>query len=518
MVPDWSPVSGVRRVPPHQLRQALEILEQSESRLRALVLASSEVLFSMSPDWDTILELYRPGVGNAESPKNSWFQEYVHPDDQELFRNVCAEAVRTKSVFHLEHRDRRKTGGWVLTRAVPILDANGAIIEWFGAVQDTTDAHRYQEALVAADQASQRKSEFLATLAHELRNPLAAIQLSVQLLQGHDADSQPQAVWGVLERQVGHLSHLVHGVLDVARLDQGVLALNKTPTELSAVVRGALDIAMPSASQAGLTVIVSLPEQPVVLDADPVRLVQVLANLLDNACKFTRAGGAVEVRAESLGDVVEVSVRDTGDGLAPDALPRLFDLFWKGPDGNGQAGLGIGLTLVMSIIELHGGSVDVHSDGPGYGTTFVVRLPVAHAAPGEGTAGDPTPRAESAQRVLIVDDNHDLLDVLATAVRQMGMDVATAADGRQVLELMRSFKPTVAILDLGMAPLDGYQVAQLIRQSAEGRAVPLIALTGWGSQADVDRVASAGFAHHLLKPITVEQLQDLLMSVQPFSE
>ncbi|MGC8489582.1 MAG: histidine kinase dimerization/phospho-acceptor domain-containing protein, partial [Clostridia bacterium] len=156
----------------------------------------------MSPDWSTILELYRPGVGNTESPGKSWFHEYVHPDDQDLFRSVCAEAVRTKSVFHLEHRDRRKTGGWVLTRAVPILDANAEIVEWFGTVQDTTDAHRYQEALVAAEQASRRKSEFLATLAHELRNPLAAIQLSVQLLQRSDADSPSPVAWGVLERQV----------------------------------------------------------------------------------------------------------------------------------------------------------------------------------------------------------------------------------------------------------------------------------------------------------------------------
>ncbi|MGC8486634.1 MAG: hybrid sensor histidine kinase/response regulator [Clostridia bacterium] len=361
---------------------------------------------------------------------------------------------------------------------------------------------------------TRRSTRLLTTLAHELRNPLAAIQLSVQQLrQQLSDDGLAQPMWSLLERQLDHLSGLVHGVLDVARLDQGKLHLHKAPTVLQDVIQQAMTVAMPLAERAGLTVTISLPHAPIVLEADPLRLTQVVANLVDNACKFTPAGGRIEIYAESAEGVARVTVADTGVGIPAEELPYVFDGFWSRPEHRDTEGIGVGLTLVASIVKLHGGVVEVISDGPGRGSTFVVTLPLASTGAVDNSTPPHSLQSAPPHRVLVVDDNADLVDLLAEALTQMGMEVATATDGRRILDLMHAFRPTVALLAITMAPLDGYQVAKRIRQHSDYQDVALVALSDRNLGDDGGCPGVSEFAYHLVKPVSMEQLQRTLASV-----
>jgi PAS domain S-box-containing protein len=363
--------------------------------------------------------------------------------------------------------------------------------------------------------ADRRKDEFLATLAHELRNPLAPLRngLQVMKLAGGNAAAVEQAR-GMMERQLAQMVRLIDDLLDVSRITRGKLELRRERVELASVVQSAVEGSRPLIEASAHRLTVSLPPEPVSLEADPVRLAQVLANLLTNAAKYTDAGGHIRLTAERQGGELVVAVRDNGIGLAAEHLPRLFEMFSQVAPAleRSQGGLGIGLALVKGLVEMHGGTVEAHSEGPGRGSEFVVRLPEAVAGDGlrpeagSGTAARRTP----SRRIVVADDNRDAADSLALLLRLAGHEVHAVHDGQGAVEAAAWFKPDVAFLDLGMPRLNGLEAARRIREQPWGQNILLVAVTGWGQEEDKRRAAEAGFDRHLTKPVDPAALQEVV--------
>ena len=364
--------------------------------------------------------------------------------------------------------------------------------------------------------ADRRKDEFLAMLAHELRNPMAPIRNTVQVMRLM-APANPQLQWAheVIERQILHLNRLVDDLLDVSRITRGKIRLQMEPLDVTAAVNVAVETSRPLIESRKHELILSLPSQPLRVDADPTRLAQVLANLLNNAAKYTQEGGRVWLSVEREGDEAVFRVRDNGSGIPPEMLPRIFDLFTQVDQSldRSQGGLGIGLTLVRRLVEMHHGTVKASSAGPGQGSEFVVRLPAL--APGttgfKPTNGGLAPSAPHAKyRVLVVDDNVDAADSLAVLVRLHGHEVRIANDGHTALETAQDFRPEVVLLDIGLPGMNGYEVARRLRAGADGNRLLLAAVTGYGHAEDRSRSRQAGIDHHLVKPIDPEALRQLL--------
>jgi signal transduction histidine kinase len=382
-------------------------------------------------------------------------------------------------------------------------------IRWYIAERERAEA-----ALRAADV---RKDQFLATLAHELRNPLAPIKNAAELLR-LKLPPMAEVQWArdVIDRQMRVLGRLVDDLLDVSRITRDKIELRKERVELSSVIRIAVETSRPLVDAAEQQLTLELPPAPVVLDADPVRLAQALSNLLNNASKFTPARGSILLSAELESDHVAIRVRDTGIGIAPEAVPHIFDMFMQADQSTErrQGGLGIGLTLVKWFVEMHEGTVEARSSGLGEGAEFVVRLPVRvggakdvnTAAPAEADAKP----AAARQRILIVDDNEDVAETFGRLLRMRGNDVRTAADGLAAVEVAADFRPHVMLLDIGLPRLNGYDAARRIREQPWGRSMLLIAMTGWGQEADRQRSRQAGFDHHLVKPVDHDVLERLL--------
>jgi PAS domain S-box-containing protein len=359
-----------------------------------------------------------------------------------------------------------------------------------------------------------RKDEFLATLAHELRNPLAPIRNGLQLLRlaGGNPATLNQAR-PMMERQVQQMVRLVDDLLDVSRINRNKLELRKEWVELAGVVRSAVETSRPLIEAAAHELTVSLPREPVLLDADPVRLAQAFSNLLNNAAKYSERGGHIWLTAEHLGSEIMVRVRDTGIGVPADKLPHIFEMFVQVDRSleRSQGGLGIGLTLVQRLVQMHGGSVEARSDGPGKGSEFVVRLPVVSVPKPQDSQGSGEAAGQQVRhRILVVDDNRDSADSLAMMLKLLGHEVATAHDGLQAVEMVGAFQPNVALLDLGMPKLNGYDAARRIRDKWGKNDLVLIALTGWGQEEDRRRTREAGFNHHLVKPVDLDALQKLI--------
>jgi signal transduction histidine kinase/CheY-like chemotaxis protein len=398
---------------------------------------------------------------------------------------------------------------------IPVL-LGAAVIDpdipaYVGFVQDMSRVKQVEEELRDADR---RKNEFLATLAHELRNPLAPIRNAVQVLKAK-GPAEPDLIWGrdVIDRQVGHMARLLDDLLDVSRITRNRLELRRGRVSLAVIINNALEMSRPLIDGGGHELSVSVPSEPVYLDADPVRLAQVFGNLLNNAAKFTERGGQLRFVVEVVGTEIVVSVQDNGIGIAGDVLPRLFEMFAQATPAleRAQGGLGIGLSLVKGLVEMHGGRVTAHSDGPGTGSVFVVCLPVLSAEPLQ----EPVRAAEAAAhmracRIVVADDNRDGADSLAMMLRLLGNDVRTANDGQQAVEAVEAFNPDVVILDIGMPRLNGYEAARRIRGQSWGRGILLVAITGWGQDEDKRRTREAGFDHHLVKPVEFAALQRLL--------
>jgi PAS domain S-box-containing protein len=371
-----------------------------------------------------------------------------------------------------------------------------------------------ERAEAALREIDRRKDEFLATLAHELRNPLAPIRQAALISKAPDA-TEAQKRWShdVISRQVHHMSLLLDDLLDVSRVTRGTLELRTEMTELLAVVDAAVETARPLIDAKRHRFSIELPSDPVVFAADPLRLAQVLSNLLTNAAKYTDPAGEIRLRATADAEHVTISVSDTGIGMSAEALSRVFAMFSQIQSGQdrSEGGLGIGLALARGLVELHGGVIEARSAGLGKGSEFIVRLPRRRIHDSKRPAARLEPASRvSPRRVLIADDNRDAADSLAMLLRLDGHEVTVANNGREALATFNTLLPEVAVLDIGMPELDGYEVARQVRQHSLGRAVTLIAVTGWGQEADKARTLAAGFNHHFTKPIEPEQLAHLL--------
>jgi PAS domain S-box-containing protein len=368
-------------------------------------------------------------------------------------------------------------------------------------------------------EADRRKDEFLATLAHELRNPLAPVRNAVHLLH-LQAPPGGELKWPlqVIDRQMAQMTRLIDDLMDVSRITRGKLQLRMQRVELGEIIRAAVETSRPNLERGGHELIVNPASERIYLEADPTRVAQALSNLLNNAAKYMEWGGRVWLTAERQGSDAVLKVRDTGIGIPPEMLPRIFEMFTQVDRSmdRAQGGLGIGLTLVKRLVEMHGGSVQADSEGPGKGSEFTIRLPVALTA-----AAAPVPVQSpvgeimiAPLRILVVDDNRDAAATLAMLLRMNGNDVRTVHDGREAVTEAREFRPDLAILDIGLPGLTGYEAARVIRQESWGAGVVLIAITGWAQDVDRQRSMEAGFDHHLVKPVEPAALLSILVSLQ----
>ncbi|HUP29947.1 MAG TPA: ATP-binding protein [Usitatibacter sp.] len=365
--------------------------------------------------------------------------------------------------------------------------------------------------------ADQRKDEFLATLAHELRNPLAPIRNTVNFLRLSGTPAPAPQLWEMMERQVDHMVRLVDDLMEVSRITRGKIELRKAQVDLGVVIAAAIETSRPLIDGAKHQLSVTLPQEPVLLEADAMRLSQVFSNLLNNSAKYTDPGGHIHLTAWREAVHAVVSVADNGVGMSPEALASVFDMFVQANplEQRGQSGLGIGLTIVRSLVEMHGGTISAHSEGPGKGSELIVRLPLGRAAAAGVPARAPeaAPVAVNLPRVLVVDDNVDAADSLGALLQMLGAEVRVVHDGEAALAALGNYQPAVVFLDLGMPGMDGYELARRMRQRHEARDAKLIALTGWGQERDRENSRAAGFDHHLIKPADVGALKAVLSSV-----
>jgi signal transduction histidine kinase len=377
---------------------------------------------------------------------------------------------------------------------------------------------RVGERTCELQEAARRKDEFLAMLAHELRNPLAAIRLASQLLGFPDlAPAQFTSSVGVIQRQVEHLVRLIDDLVDVSRITRGLISLRREPVDMSGVIAQAIETARPLIDSRRHTLVASVPEEQLIVDGDLARLSQVVANILSNAAKFTDPGGRIELRMRRDSPHVAIEVTDNGRGIPREMLPRIFDLFTHSeqPLDRAFGGLGIGLAIVRQLVEMHGGTVRARSDGPGTGTEVLVRLPLLLASSLTALAAPPHDAARQIVpcRILVVDDNNDAAETLAIMLRLQGHHVEVAQDGLHALDIAPAFQPQVVMLDLGMPKLNGFETATRMRLQPWGRNLPLIALTGWGQPKDRQRTVEAGFNEHLVKPVGQQELLDAIARV-----
>jgi len=506
----------------YQLRDHLVEREshlQAQAYLAAIVSSSDDAIISKT--FDGIIQTWNAGAQRifgytAEEIIGQSITRLIPPERQDEEPKLLERLRRGESIDHFETVRVTKGGRRIdisLTVS-PVRDANCRLI---GASKIARDITQRKQAEAALREADRRKDEFLATLAHELRNPLAPIRNSLHILRLKAAnDPAADSVFEMMERQVNHMVRLVDDLMEVSRITRGSIELRREPIDLAAVIRSAVETSRPLIEAAGHQLAISLPREAISLYGDEVRLAQVFANLLNNAAKYTDSGGQIWITARREDSEVAVTVRDNGIGLEAHALPIVFDMFMQADRQHerSQGGLGIGLTLVKSLVEMHGGSVSVRSAGQNQGSEFTVRLPIAKHAPREvAVPAAPPAVMKSQRRVLVVDDNADSAASLGMLLKILSMDVKLANDGWTALATIESFRPEVVLLDLGMPGMDGFEVARRVRERSEFDGIVLIALTGWGQPDDRDRTQAAGFQHHLVKPADIAALRLLLGSV-----
>jgi PAS domain S-box-containing protein len=499
-----------------EIERRTKALVESEQRFRTIA-DSAPVLMWLNDETGAafVNRAYLDFIGattQADLRGYDW-AKYVHPDDRAGYLDAWRRCAQEGALFDQEFRFRRHDGTyrWMRSVAVPRVADEGRALGYTGCTFDVHDARMLTDALHEADQ---RKDEFLATLAHELRNPLAPIRNAVHLMALDDDAQRRPALLEMLERQVNHMVRLVDDLMDVSRVSRGTIELQRERLDLGALLRTAVETSKPLLERARHRLDLSLPAQPLFVDGDAVRLAQVFANLLNNAAKYTEDGGHIQISARREGAEAVVSVRDNGIGFAPDQMPRLFEMFSQIERGTARAkdGLGIGLALAKRLVLMHAGTVGAESEGPGQGSCFTVRLPLAAQAAGdaEAPARADAPQDLAQQRLLVVDDNRDAADSLALVLETLGAQVEVAYDGAAALDAFDRFGPRAVLLDLGMPGMNGLEVARRLRERANGHAAMIVALTGWGQDEDRARTRAAGFDHHFVKPVDVTSLQALL--------
>jgi PAS domain S-box-containing protein len=505
-------------------KRAEDALRESEGRFRALADASPALIYQFDVEGRVIYlnqrcvddEASDAAAADGGAPPGRGWHGVAPPADMDGYLHAVFAGIQADGAFtrRLETVVRGGATHWFESHVSPWFSGEGTHRGYVGISLDISGAVQAEEALKDADR---RKDEFLATLAHELRNPLAPISNAVQLMRRPDGRRQSDRVVEMVGRQVRQIVRLVDDLMEVSRITRGKIDLALERVPFADIVQAAVETSQPAIERCGHQLAVALPEEPLVLDGDRVRLTQVFANLLNNAAKYTDAGGRiwVDVRREESDAVA--SVRDTGIGIPAAALPRVFDMFAQAHRnvGRGHGGLGIGLTMVRSLVEMHHGTVEARSAGSGQGSEFIVRLPLAEHAE------DPAPLAALGRarataplhglRILVVDDNRDAADTLALLLEADGAEVRAVYDGRAALVMADSFLPHSVLLDIGMPGMDGYEVARRLRQEERFASLLIVALTGWGQDADRRQSRNRGFSHHLTKPVSLEDLHRVLV-------
>jgi signal transduction histidine kinase/ActR/RegA family two-component response regulator len=512
------------------------IVTDPEGRLLTANLAARNLLGGEEPlaDLHRVL-LHEPGgdrLPAAESPLrrallgrrvNGMVVEIRRPQSSERqLVSWSASPVFQQSKLVLTVHTLRELDG-----QEPIESASRPLREHTGPLDASVRMRLEQRLRRQAEQlaeADRRKDEFLAMLGHELRNPLAPIHNAVQVLRRHCSAADPHLKWGldVIERQVGQITRLVDDLVDVARITRGRIQLQRRPTTLHEIVFAAVEAVRPLMQERRHALVISVPPLATRVDVDPVRMTQVVANYLENAAKYTPPGGDIRVTLRQADGRAELRVRDSGIGIAPHVLPHVFEPFTQGdrPLDRSQGGLGLGLKLVRSLVELHGGAVEARSEGVGKGSEFALFLPLLPERPARATPvadtpvqPEPAPHARPPRRLLVVDDNEDVGRSFAVLLGAMGHDVRVEADGPSALAAVNEIHPDVVFLDIGLPGMSGYEVAEAIRRDHGRHSIVLVAVTGYGQDNDRERSFRSGFDHHLLKPVDVTVLETLLASL-----
>ncbi|HEU4834013.1 MAG TPA: PAS domain S-box protein [Pyrinomonadaceae bacterium] len=468
------------------------------------------------------------GLQSIDEAKRIQIQDFFFAEDQPKIINEFFPEVLEKGNGEIEIRFRHfKTGEgrWMSYKVLTLTDAANKPVAFATVSQDVTERKRLEDNLrrlaVDLSNADRRKNEFLATLAHELRNPLAPMSNMLEVVKRADGNNEVlKRAHETLERQLAQMVRLVDDLLDLNRITHDRLELRRSEVELSSVIQQAVEVARPLVDSAGHHLIIDLPDKPVYLYADQARLAQLFGNLLNNSCKYTRPEGTVSLIVRQDGDEVVVTVKDNGAGIPPDKLDSIFDMFMQvdSTSDRSQGGLGIGLTLVKRLTEMHGGSIEAHSAGEGQGSEFIVRLPVLNRPAVAPSSGPVESESQLQRRVLIVDDNRDSADSLAMLMEITGNKAYMAHDGVEALAAIEQHRPEVVLLDIGLPGLDGHEVCRRVREQPWGKNIVFIALTGWGQEDDRRRSDEAGFNGHLVKPVDYDKLLELLASLTNVGE
>jgi PAS domain S-box-containing protein len=510
---------------------ALELLQP---RLRGLLETIPGFIWTAdrTGEIDYISPRFLAFVGRDEERfKRKFWHEFIHPEDMPNVVEVWKRVNDLRISYQLDIRFLRHDGvwRWLDLRAEPELGGDGEILRWYGygvdehEQKETADAlasseTRFRELAAELSNANRLKDEFLATLAHELRNPLAPISNALELMR-LAPDDQEVSVGAreMIGRQLGQMVRLIDDLLDLSRVSRGIVELRRSRLSLAEALRNAVETSRPLIEQCGHQLTLPLPDENLMLSADPTRIVQVFANLLNNAAKFTPRGGRIEVGFEREGESVVVWVRDNGVGIPGEMLSGVFDMFTQVDRSHAQVGggLGIGLTLVRRLVEMHGGTIEARSDGPGQGSEFRVHLPLALQINAQAVSAESEvllldDQSTIVHRIVVADDNVDAAESLSMMLEMLGHETRTAHDGDQALAIAREFRPDVMVLDIAMPGLGGHDLARTIRAETWGEKVLLIAASGWGQAEDKRRSTEAGFDYHLVKPLEFDALDKLL--------
>jgi PAS domain S-box-containing protein len=492
-------------------------LRDSEGRLKALFANAAVGIAELTQDGrfalvnDSLCRLLgEKREGLIALPMSSVAHDEDRGNVEALMKQLGDGHIET---FAAERRFVRRDGEtiWVKLSVSLASESDAQAKRAVAVIEDITERKHAEEDLREADR---RKDEFLATLAHELRNPLAPIRNSLHIFRlAGVQDPTVGRVTDMMERQVAHMVRMVDDLLEVSRISRGKIELRKERTELASILRNAVDTSLPLIEGGKHRLTVDIPDDPLVMDADAVRLAQVFANLLNNSAKYTRQGGEISVKVHVEPGMAVVRVKDNGEGIPPQMLNRVFNMFTQVDTGSrAQGGLGIGLTLARTLVHLHGGTIEAASEGKGQGCEFIVRLPLSTV---EQAAVAPAQAPQPAQplklrRVLVVDDNTDAADSLGMLLQFLGAEVLVVHDGRSALAAVKTFNPAVVLLDLGMPEMNGLEVARRMREDPQCKDTTLVALTGWGQREDRRRTHAAGFDYHLVKPADMSTLQSIL--------
>jgi PAS domain S-box-containing protein len=507
-----------------RMRRTQSALRDSEERFRQLTDNIEDVFWMFSVPARSLeyvspayAKIWGRSVDTLEREPGSWL-DAVHPDDRAYVSGLW-NGLREHPHYEAEFRIVGGDGSsrWVRDRLFPVRDSRDEVYRVARVTSDITRRKEMESLLRAADS---NKNEFLATLAHELRNPLSPIRNAAALLGasgGAGAAERQARAREVITRQVDHLAHLVDDLLDVARISEGKIALRKEEVDMNGVIAQAIETAGPLIAAREHRLEVIQPEHQIWVSGDPVRLAQSMGNLLHNAAKFTPKGGHIKVSVQLDGDLVRIAVQDNGIGIAEDNLPRIFGMFAQAavPPDRAPEGLGIGLSLVSRLLEMHGGRLSAISPGIGMGSTFTVELPVLRTStrqqqPAPAAAGDAGQAGQGGRRVLLVDDNVDAMEMMAFLLTEMGYEAHTTADATGIVELALAQRPDVIVLDIGLPNVDGYEVARMLKQHPVLKSTRLVAHTGYGSPEDRRKALEAGFDAHLVKPAELDDLEKAL--------